>query len=452
MPRRRSHRTRPKPEESTAYEKAVVVLLLVIPMVAMAGYGAVDVWFLIPLAFLTMVLLVLWAIDSLKRGEVRFSNSRLQLPILGIIAIGCVQLLPFGDPGNLLPGLDVSAALSIDPFATRIFTIRLFLLFIFFAAVLAYVNAKPRAQRLVTILIVFGAAMAFAGILLKLISPEAIYGLRPTPQAIPFGPFVNQHHFAAFMEMTIGVTAATLIGGAVASDRKPLYIIALALMLIAVVMTGSRGGMIGVVAVLMFLGVASYAVDRGRSSPRSEKLATALGAAALLIVAAAAAVFVAGADPLVRGIGLQETQGDVTSGRTHFWAIAFRIFLDNPVLGAGLDAFGVAFTRYDTWNGTFRVEQAHNDYLQILADAGIAGFVCVAGFIVLLFKQATSVIRRSITPGRRSIALGALAGCVGILVHSFFDFPLRTPSNSYFFLLLAALATVPLGDEREPNG
>jgi O-antigen ligase len=61
----------------------------------------------------------------------------------------------------------------------------------------------------------------------------------------------------------------------------------------------------------------------------------------------------------------------VTSGRSHFWGVAWQVFLANPIIGAGLDAFGVAYPKYDNWNGQFRVEQAHNDYLQILADAGI---------------------------------------------------------------------------------
>jgi hypothetical protein len=43
---------------------------------------------------------------------------------------------------------------------------------------------------------------------------------------------------------------------------------------------------------------------------------------------------------------------------------------------------------------------------------------------------------------RRGVALGALAGCFGIAIHSFFDFPLRTPANSLVFLILATLATV----------
>jgi O-antigen ligase len=449
MPVQHSHRT-PQPllpGETTFHEKAAVVLIAAIPMLAMAGYGAVDVWSLIPLSVLTIILLVLWTTDGIKRDEFRFSGSSLQIPLLTLIGLGCIQLLPLGGSGAAEPGV---SSLSLDAFATRIFTIRLFLLFLFFAATLTFLNGKRRVQRIVTAVIIFGSLMAFVGILQKLTSPEAIYGLRPTPQAIPFGPFVNQHHFAAFMEMTIGLTLGMLLGGSVARDKKPFYLIALVLMAIAVVMTGSRGGMVGVFATASFVLITAYAALRSsRTQGGNSGLKIALGAAAVLIAAVGGVLFLSGADPLVRGIGLDGARADVTSGRMHFWSVAWQIFLENPLIGAGFDAFGVAFTKFDTWNGYFRVEQAHNDYLQMLTDGGVLAFACVAAFIFLLFRRGVVVIRNSTSPGRRSAAIGALAGCIGILVHSFFDFPLRTVSNSYFFLLLAAVATVSLGDERE---
>jgi hypothetical protein len=43
---------------------------------------------------------------------------------------------------------------------------------------------------------------------------------------------------------------------------------------------------------------------------------------------------------------------------------------------------------------------------------------------------------------RRGVATGALAGCFAVLVHSFFDFTLHTPSNTLLFLVLAGLATM----------
>ncbi|MGD9562048.1 MAG: O-antigen ligase family protein [Pyrinomonadaceae bacterium] len=446
MPPRRSNRSSDLlPGETTVYEKGAVVLIAAIPMLAMAGYGSVDIWALIPLSILTIALLLLWAIDGLRAGEIRFNTSLMQVALIGLVVIGCIQLLPLGGG----PSGGSWSSLSMDAFATRGFTVRLLLLLIYFAAALTYLNGKRRVQHIVTAVIIFGSAMAFAGILQKLTSPGAIYGLRPTPQAIPFGPFVNQHHFTAFMEMTVGLTLAMMLGSAVGRDRKALYLIALALMLIAASMTGSRGGMIGLIATAGFVLVAVYASERSSAERTRSGLKIALGAVAVLVITAFGVVYLSGADPLVRGIGLQSGQADVTSGRLHFWSVGLKIFLENPVIGAGFDAFGVAFTRFDTWNGYYRVEQAHNDYLQVLADGGILAFACVAAFLFLLGRRGIQVIRTSTSPARRSVAIGALAGCFGIAVHSIFDFPLRTPSNSYFFLLLAAFATVSLGDERE---
>jgi O-antigen ligase len=172
------------------------------------------------------------------------------------------------------------------------------------------------------------------------------------------------------------------------------------------------------------------------------KFIVAIGGVSLIFVILGTVLFLGGDEALLRGVGLGDVQSDISSGRTHFWPIALQIFYSHPIIGAGLDAFGVGFTKFDTWNGTLRVERAHNEYLQTLADAGIAGFICVAAYIYFLFKRGLTTITNAEHGFKRDAAIGALAGCFGILIHSFFDFPLRTPSNAFFFLLLSAIATV----------
>lgn len=439
------------PVENSITRKAAVLLILVTPMLATIGYGATEMWAYVPLAFLTALTAIFWIADGLKRGAIAYSSSPLQLPILSLILLGVVQLLPLGPHlGSELLSVSTSSSLSLDPYATRFFTIRLVMLSIFFSAALALIVDRGLAKRVAIAIISFGALMAFAGILQRLASPDAIYGFRSTPQAIPFGPFVNQHHFAAFMEMTAGLTLGLLLGEVFEKNKKGLLLIAIFLMMLAVVMTGSRGGLISSLGATAFILFAHfYLTTRSHKLRAAARLRLAISAAAILAAVALAVVFLSGADPLVRGLGMQSGQADFSSGRAHFWFVAWKIFLDNPIIGAGYDAFGVAFTKYDTWNGTFRIEQAHNDYLQALADGGLIFFTCIAFFIALLLKRGIHVVRRAASPGRRSIAIGALGGCVGILIHSFFDFPLRTPSNAFFFLLLVVLATAPLGDERQ---
>jgi O-antigen ligase len=166
------------------------------------------------------------------------------------------------------------------------------------------------------------------------------------------------------------------------------------------------------------------------------------GGLALILVLFGIVLLLGGDNALVRTLTLQSTTEDISNGRLHFWSIALQNFANYPILGSGLNSYGMIFPQYDTWSGILRVENTHNDYLQILSDAGIVGFSCVVGFIYLLFKKSLQLIGETEDIFRKSVAIGALAGCFGILIHSFFDFPLRTPSNSFFFLTMATLATV----------
>ena len=132
---------------------------------------------------------------------------------------------------------------------------------------------------------------------------------------------------------------------------------------------------------------------------------------------------------------------DPTTGRVHFWSVTLEIIKAHPWLGTGLGAFGVIYTHYDSRNGLFRLEQAHNDYLQVLSDGGIIGAVIALFFVVNLFRMGFTR-RDSRDDFRRGVATGAMAGCFAVLVHSFFDFTLHTTANALLFLVTAALATL----------
>lgn len=426
-------------ERSSRLSSAIFVLLFVISIFATVVFGAVDTMTWVILAAMWAVLILLWIADSWKGDGILLNTSSLQLPLLGLLAIGLVQLVPLGNGPS-----------THDPFATRIFLVHLTVYATFFAACLTFVNNEGRLRKAVLTIIIFGAVMAFVGILQRLANPDAIYGLRQTAQAKGFGPFINQHHFAAFMEMTGGAALGSLFGRRTPRDRRVLLAIAVVVMGIAVVFTSSRGGILGFLAALAFVGLLNFFSGRwsgekkrenDRAGASRQKAGIAAAGVALVMMIFGSVLLLGGNEELFRGIGVSEIQDGVSNGRAHFWPIALHIFFEHPIIGAGFDAFGVAFTKFDSWNGVLRVEQAHNDYLQTLADAGIAGFTCVAGFIYLLFRKGLETIARN-KGFRRDAAIGSLAGCFGILIHSFFDFPLRTPSNPFFFLLLCTIATV----------
>ena len=114
-----------------------------------------------------------------------------------------------------------------------------------------------------------------------------------------------------------------------------------------------------------------------------------------------------------------------------------------------MEAFGVAYTKFDTRNGFFRTEQAHNDYLQMLADGGIVGFGIAVSFLVMFVKRGINAITNASSEFVLDTRIGAFAGCLGILIHSFFDFPLRTASNAFFFLLVLAMMLVQVSNKQD---
>lgn len=433
----------------------IFFLLLAALVFAPVAFGAVDLWASGILTLIAFLIIVLWLFDAWKTGEFSFNTNRLQIPLIGFILIGLIQLLPLRSADIAAGVLSVPAvsSLSLDPYTTRFAVVQLCVYLVFFASCLTFIDNPKRLKKTVLLVIVFGSLMAFFGILQRLANPEGIYGVRPTPYAVPFGSFVNQHHFAAFMEMTIGLTLGLLYNKSTKKDKRLLLAMAVVIMGIALVFTSSRGGILSLFGVIGFVTLISFLrkntgdEDEDEEIPKSSfqrKFALIGGGLALVLVLFGSILLLGGGESLTRGMGFIN-QSDISNGRSHFWSVTLQIIRDYPILGAGFNAYGVAFTHYDTWNGSLRIEQAHNDYLQIFADAGIFGLACALAFVYFLFKQGLEKINQTTDRYRRGVVIGALAGCFGILLHSFFDFPLRTPSNAFYFLMLTALAVVSVG-------
>ena len=211
---------------------------------------------------------------------------------------------------------------------------------------------------------------------------------------------------------------------------------------VALIMTNSRGGMISLAAEILFLlVVAGFSVRHEEKGKRVRALllrgALAAGLGIVLIVGAFA---VGGADVFSRLLGTVNAS-DPTTGRSHYWSVTLDVIKMNPILGSGLGSLGVIYPRFDTRNGMYRLEQAHNDYLQTLADGGIVGAILGLSFLIILFRKGFAR-RKTEDKFRRGVATGALAGCFAVLVHSAFDFTLHTTANALLFLVLAAMATL----------
>jgi O-antigen ligase len=440
-------------------DKAIVVGLLATAVFTALAHGAVEFWAVSIFELIVACLVLLWGVRLFVGDAVLIKMPRTSLPLLALLALGIVQSIATQDAtGRKL-------SLSMDVEATRSAVAVVVALIAFFAIAANFVARRDRLPGVATFLIVYGLALALFALVQHITWNGRLYWVRPiTSGAVsPFGPFVNRNHFAGYMEMLIPIPIALLMTGGAKRDSRLFYVFAATMMAVAAVASLSRGGIISLVAELIFL-ASLGAKRRARLTGGGPFfLSHPVALTALVVAAISAGVFWIGAEPVVNRI-INSTgisgEGNQTffASRGWIWRDTLAMIEANPITGVGLGAYETAYPIYSEDDGTVTlgqslvVDRAHNDYLQVLADCGIVGFAIAVWFIVTIFRATWrgSKSRDSLSAG---FALGCGAGIFGLLVHSLFDFNLQLPSNALLFLLLAAVAshTAETGRRSERN-
>ena len=126
--------------------------------------------------------------------------------------------------------------------------------------------------------------------------------------------------------------------------------------------------------------------------------------------------------------------------RQEIWRDTWQLVRDHPVAGIGLGAYNTVFPNYAHHDGYYKVDYAHNDYLQVLSDGGIIAGGLVLCFVVLIGRAVWRATRAD-DRLEAGLALGGGAGMFALLIHSAFDFNLQIPSNALLFVFLSALVS-----------
>jgi putative inorganic carbon (hco3(-)) transporter len=199
----------------------------------------------------------------------------------------------------------------------------------------------------------------------------------------------------------------------------------LALAGIALLLTQSRGGLLAFIAILL-VHVCFSARDR---KTRVRRVALAL--VACLLVAAVAGFFFQ---------RLTEIDDFTAVSRVAIWGGAFTVFVRSPVLGTGFGnlraLMGGLLNLPDGWTG-----DAHNLYLELLAETGVIGFLVFGLLMILAMRTALRQLRWTDNHFNKMTALAIFAVICGVLVHGMVDYLFHTTPQvtALFFLVLGLL-------------
>jgi O-antigen ligase len=218
-------------------------------------------------------------------------------------------------------------------------------------------------------------------------------------------------------------------------SRKIVVAGVAALMAGSIFLSDSRGGMVAFVAQVVVLGV----VLLGKREAGWKNTLMLGGFLAMVIIV----LLWMGSNELTqRLISIHsEAREEISGGlRVTIDRDCLRMFVKRPFLGWGLGTFPIVYPEFRSFYTSFFVNEAHNDYLQLLVETGLAGFSIALWFLVLFFRQAARKLGNWTETATGTLTVAALLGCVGILVHSFLDFNLQIPANAALFYVLCGTA------------
>ena len=274
-----------------------------------------------------------------------------------------------------------------------------------------------------------------------------------------FAQFINRNHFALLVEASMGLLLGIAFLRQDRYERLLVYFSAILLLWVALVLSRSRGGLLAV-TVEVICGAALFVYLRHRRATQRKEspgwrrplVVTVITMIAMVTITIVGLVWLGG-DQLTTGVETASMEiGHVSQAhegtrRSDFWRATWQMARAHPIAGAGLGAFWAEIPLYHDASGLQTPQQAHNDYLELLASGGVIGAAIFVWFGVLLIRAGRRAAQ-NYADFQRAAALGAILGILGIGVHSLVDFGLHITINALVFMILLSILSLERMDQR----
>ena len=417
---------------------------------------------------------IAWLAHQLFSADRYWIRSSAELVILAAVLLVAVQLVPLPESllGMLAPqraemlslwqadapaatGFSQWSLLSLTPESTRGGLTLLISYGMLFLVAVQRLRRLEDIDRLLKAIAIAAVAMAVLGLAQYLTSNGRFVWIYEHPyrhtDLVVKGSFVNRNHFAHFLILgfaPLAVWAASFFtrGGerafslATANRREQALcfalVAALAVVLFAVVVTFSRGGIITLAISLVVTSVLLF-----RESMLTKRIVCGI---ALVTVLLAGSLSIYGYQRLEQRLGVlvggDLDQIDLSGSRRNLWDANVQAFRQSPWVGYGIGSHREIYPPFYSEYSSVEFTHAENGFLQIATEAGLAGFVLLLSGIFLVSRWCWKGIVHATSKRARCLAAAIAAGMLASLAHSLVDFVWYIPACITITLLLAAAA------------
>ncbi len=452
----------------------LIILLLISSLLVFTpiAFGSVELWAFSLMELGILLTIVLYAIQKIiaPNSELVSQNSTLRTPCPSgrraqstmVVVLLCLffllillQMIPL--PPEVLKGLspntyalrhDLSLStfrLSFFPFATQIEFFKWLTLSGFFFFLLFWISEDPkRVYPLLVVIFCTGVFESLYGMFEFFTGHKHILHLRAEHLVSSVtGTFINRNAFAGYLLMVIPLSMGYLFSREVHSighssgwrhrlssldGRSLLIAFGIILMILGLLFSASR---MGIGSLLLSFSLVSLLF---RNPEKGRRLS---GASVLIFGLALLWALWIGLDAVISRFF---TTSESLEDRWRLWVNTFQIIRDYPLFGAGLGTFTQVFPIYRSFHIRGLVTHAENDFLQLIAEAGIlASGVLGILFIYLIYRGMAGIRSLSQKDPKRYLGLGGMVGILALMLHSLVERNLQIPANAFLYTLTFAI-------------
>lgn len=335
------------------------------------------------------------------------------------------------------------------------------------AAFFLAIAMRANTRMLLILICALGALDALLGLLQVMGGADSpLYLYEYTNRGSPSGIFANENHSAVFSACVMLVLARLMIENAIQKRRGAISFLAPLgyLVILSIALVGSsRAGFVAILGALVVSGLmALLSYPNHLGAKGSAKKMGRMPAISVRILIVSAILFTATLPALFYAFGRLPAFADLVAKdplediRLQLFQVLWVMVKDHWLVGVGFGAFEQTFHIYEPTEllRPRYVNQAHNDWAQLIIEGGLLGVAILVGLLVWIISAIARLKDGILLANSKRIFWLALFATVAFA--SVVDYPLRAPifqlSGVWFLVALANDLRERAGTHRASGG